>query len=60
MCSWNFVTIIIALNLSLSALHWFLTWLSERTQNKCDDRAAKIVGYLLTLLEWAMAARRRP
>ncbi len=50
---------VIALNVALSASHKFLGWLAPRTKNVWDDKLYVWIGRLQTLLEWAMAARRR-
>jgi hypothetical protein len=57
MCSANVLLAVVALNIVLSALHWFLEWLYAKTGNKCSGRLAMIVGWLLSLMEWVMAAR---
>lgn len=58
MCHLDFIAIIVILNLSLSALHAILESFYLKTENKIDDRLYKSIGFILSVLEWAMAARR--
>lgn len=48
---------VIALNVSLTALHKGLSWLAPRTKFILDDKLVKAISYLLTMLEWAMGSR---
>lgn len=50
---------VVLINLSLSSLHKFLDWLAPKTKCVWDDKINAAIEYTLTLLEWAMGARRR-
>ncbi|RYF21782.1 MAG: hypothetical protein EOO77_05365 [Oxalobacteraceae bacterium] len=49
--------VIVLGNFCLKALHSVLGWVSVRTTNTWDDQAHRAIGYILRLLEWAMAMR---
>jgi hypothetical protein len=58
MCHIDLIAAVVILNVTLSALHALLERFYLKTENKVDDRLYKVTGYLLTMLEWMMAARR--
>jgi hypothetical protein len=51
------VYVVVLANFCLKALHRALGWVCVRTTNTWDDEAHRAIGYLLRLLEWAMAMR---
>jgi hypothetical protein len=49
---------IVALNVTLSFLHWGLSQIKGKTKTQLDDKLDVVVTFLLTMLEWVMASRR--
>lgn len=49
---------IIALNITLSFLHWSLSKIKGKTKTTVDDKLDSVITFLLTMIEWLMASRR--
>lgn len=52
------VLYIVALNITLSLLHWSLSKIKGKTKTTVDDNLDRVVTFLLTIVEWVMASRR--
>lgn len=51
--------ILMGVNIVLSGLQFGLERIKDKTETKLDDKAHQAVSFVLTLLNWVMANRKR-
>lgn len=56
---WKFIVVVVALNLSLSTLHFLLKTFKDKTESKLDDNLDELIERCLKVLEWVMGSARR-